>query len=225
MKPASTVLATTAVLLVAALLAVVLFVWSGVYDIGADAPHTKPVYFLLDKTLDRSVGTRAARLQVPADLAASARVLRGAGNYNAMCVQCHLAPGQTATELSRGLYPAPPQLASAPVDASFAFWVIKHGIKASGMPAWGKSMADGDLWDVVAFLQQMPKLDPAQYQALVAQSGGHTHGSGTPGGDGHDHDHGHGPEHAGVHAGANEHQEDAGAGADPGKAAPSAARP
>jgi mono/diheme cytochrome c family protein len=219
MKPAATVLATTAVLLVAALLAVVLFVWSGVYDMGADAPHWKPVYFLLDKTLDRSVQTRAAGLQVPADLTASARVLRGSGNYHAMCVQCHLAPGRTATELSRGLYPAPPELASEPVDASFAFWVIKHGIKASGMPAWGKSMADGDLWDVVAFLQQMPKLDPAQYQALVAQSDGHSHGSGTPGGD----DHGHGPEHE--HAGAHAHHDDAATGADPSKAAPSAARP
>jgi mono/diheme cytochrome c family protein len=224
MKPVSTALMTTAVLLVAALLAVVLFVWFGVYDVGADTPHTKPVYFLLDKTVDRSVQTRAARLQLPPDLTASARVLRGAGNYNSMCVECHLAPGRSATELSRGLYPAPPELAAEPVEPGFAFWVIKHGIKASGMPAWGKSMADADVWDLVAFLQNLPKLDQAQYQALVAQSGGHSHGGGTAGGDEHDHDHGpeHEHEHAGENTGAHDHHDDLGA--DHGMAAASGAR-
>ena len=82
------------------------------------------------------------------------------------------------TELSRGLYPAPPNLSKETVDAASAFWIIKHGIKASGMPAWGKSMSDDYIWNMVAFLQRLPKLDDEQYKALVATSGGHDHGGG-----------------------------------------------
>ena len=72
---------------------------------------------------------------------------------------------------------------------SHHFWVIKHGIKASGMPAWGKSMGDEYIWGMVAFLQQLPKLDAAQYKALVASSGGHSHGGGESG-EHHHHDDG-----------------------------------
>src|SRR5690606_23729244 len=131
------------------------------------------------------------------------RIRQGAGNYNAMCTGCHLTPGAGETELSKGLYPAPPNLTKETVDAAEAFWVIKHGIKASGMPAWGKSMDDEYIWNMAAFLQELPKLDKAQYEALVASSGGHSHGGGETGG--HSHAEG-GEDHH--DAGAMEHHED-----------------
>jgi hypothetical protein len=56
--------------------------------------------------------------------------------------------------------------------------LIKHGVKASGMPAWGKSMNDDYIWNLAAFLQALPKLDEAGYRTMVAQSGGHSHGGG-----------------------------------------------
>ncbi len=154
------------------------FVWAGVYNVAADAPHTQPVYKLLDTVRERSVQARASRLSPPADLASEARIRQGAGNYEAMCVGCHLAPGMDATELSRGLYPAPPNLSRETVDAAEAFWTIKHGIKASGMPAWGHSMPDEYIWNLAAFVRAMPKLDAAQYRALVDSSDGHSHGGG-----------------------------------------------
>src|SRR3546814_5837189 len=80
------------------------------------------------------------------------------------------------TEMSRGLYPAPPDLTKTTVEAAEAFWVIKHGIKASGMPAWGKSMDEEYIWNMAAFLQVLPTLDEGEYQAMVARSGGHSHG-------------------------------------------------
>ena len=153
------------------------FIWSGLYNVGADDPHTRPVYRLMQALRERSIETRARKLLAP-NLADPARIAQGAGNYNAMCMGCHLAPGMPATELSKGLYPAPPQLSSITVDASEAFWVIKHGIKASGMPAWGKSMQDEYIWNLVAFLRELPKLSPAQYDTLVASSEGHSHGGG-----------------------------------------------
>ena len=171
-------LITIAVLALACLLAAGVFVWSGIYNIGADDAHTKPVYSMLQTLRERSIIARADELQPP-DLKDPARIRQGAGNYNAMCTGCHLSPGMAATELSNGLYPSPPNLSKADAgNPAHHFWVIKHGIKASGMPAWGKSMNDEYIWNMVAFLQELPKLDAEQYQTMVASSGGHSHGGG-----------------------------------------------
>jgi len=154
------------------------FIWSGTYNIGADDPHTRPVHALLETMRDRSIETRSADISTP-DLTSAELIRSGAGNYDAMCTGCHLAPGMNESEMSKGLYPAPPNLTEAPIDnPAGAFWAIKHGIKASGMPAWGKSMEDEIIWGMVAFLRQLPNLDPEEYQAAVAASEGHSHGGG-----------------------------------------------
>ena len=204
-------LLTLSILSGVAVLAVAGFVWSGIYNIGADDQHTRPVYALMETMRERSIEARASKLKVP-DLKDPARITQGAGNNNAMCMGCHLAPGMEATEMSKGLYPAPPNLTQETVEAAEAFWVIKHGIKASGMPAWGKSMDDEYIWNMAAFLQALPKLTPEQYQALVASSGGHSHGGGESEGHAHaeggeDH-HDEGDAHA--HAEGEEHNEMAG---------------
>lgn len=154
------------------------FIASGAFNIAADEPHWPATYRVLELTRDRSIAVRSADVTVP-DLSAKELISSGAGNYNAMCVGCHLAPGAEATELSAGLYPAPPpwkELGS--VDPKAAFWVLKHGIKMSGMPAWGKSMEDRYLWGMVAFLKVLPTLDEAAYTAMVHSSPGHHHGGG-----------------------------------------------
>ena len=125
----------------------------GVYNVAADDPHSRPVYALLETARERSIEVRAAKLQLPTNLDDPERIRQGAGNYNAMCVTCHLSPDAAATEMSKGLYPAPPNLSKQPVAPAEAFWVIKHGIKASGMPAWGGSMDDEFIWNMSAFLQ------------------------------------------------------------------------
>lgn len=164
--------------LAALALGVLVYAWSGLYYIGADQPHTPPMHAFLQLMRERSIAVRADDLAPPPDLADPARIRRGAGNYAAMCAVCHLAPGMDETELSRGLYPSPPNLGKATPGPAEAFWVIEHGLKASGMPAWGESMEDRYLWDMVAFLQVLPTLDAAEYDALVASSGGHSHGGG-----------------------------------------------
>ncbi len=152
-----------------------IFIWSGLYNIGADEPHFQITSSILETLRERSIETHAGKLEVP-DLSDPAKITQGAGNYNAMCTGCHLSPGITDSEMSKGLYPAPPNLSRETIDPAQAFWVIKHGIKASGMPAWGKSMGDETIWNMTAFLQKLPSLDAAQYQAMVAHSGGHSHG-------------------------------------------------
>ena len=175
--PMKTVLVTAAAMAGLGTLVAAAVVWSGAYNVAADVPHSRPVHAVIEATRRRSIAVRAAGIQPP-DLASPARIRQGAGNYDAMCSGCHLAPGMAATEMSRGLYPPPPDLSRVTVEVTEAFWVIKHGIKASGMPAWGGSMDDAYIWNMVAFLQAMPAMDADHYRRMVAASGGHDHGGG-----------------------------------------------
>jgi len=81
-----------------------------------------------------------------------------------------LTPGMHGSELRVGLYPQPPDLSRQHVDPRVAFWVIKHGIKMSAMPAWGSSHDDATIWSMVAFLQKLPAMTPDQYKAMVAKA-------------------------------------------------------
>jgi mono/diheme cytochrome c family protein len=147
--------------------AAALVIFSGLYNIAADVPHSQPIYWLMQTARDRSIAGHAASIVAPDDLADPERVAAGAGLYAEMCSGCHLAPGMERTEISRGLYPRAPELRRG-VDLTPAeeFWVAKHGIKMTGMPAWGVTHSDKLLWDVVAFLQKLPDLSPDEYQAL-----------------------------------------------------------
>ncbi|MCY1287696.1 Cytochrome C oxidase, cbb3-type, subunit III [compost metagenome] len=189
--------------------------YSGLVNVGADDPHFPAVHAFLTMARDRSIEVRSKDIEVP-NLDDEALIRTGAGNYNAMCIGCHLAPGLAKTELSQALYPAPPNLAEVGIDGSPAatFWVIKHGIKASGMPAWGSSMGDEYIWGMVAFLNQLPEMDSVQYKALVASSAGHQHGGGESQMHNHEGQHGDNkPGHHGDSAGAGaEHHGDAAAG-------------
>lgn len=158
--------------------------YAGVIDVAADSPHNPTVYRFIAWTRERSIERHSADISPPVDLADEARVRRGAGNYDAMCVGCHLSPGVDDSEIRRGLYPQPPNLShlsNVGVDASRVaarhFWIIKHGIKASGMPAWVKGgMEDQAIWDLTAFLAVLPTLSVGQYRLHVQTSDGHSHG-------------------------------------------------
>ena len=151
---------------------------AGLYNVAADEEHSALVYRLIEATRERSIAIRASDVEVP-NLDDRESVRRGAGNYDSMCAGCHLSPGAKETEISRGLYPRPPNLAKAETsDPARAFWIIKHGIKATGIPAWGRSMEDSYIWDMVAFIRKLPSMDAEQYAAEVAASEGHSHGGG-----------------------------------------------
>jgi mono/diheme cytochrome c family protein len=147
------------------------FIYSGAYNIGADAPHTRFVFAMLDALRDRSTESHANGIAVPSDLNDPKRIAAGAGLYGEMCAQCHLGPGLGKSEISQGLYPAAPELAQ-PSDLSPAemFWTIKHGVKFSAMPAWGKTHNDELIWGTVAFIRQLPKMSPQQYKSAVANA-------------------------------------------------------
>jgi len=164
-----------------ALLGGVGFLYSGLYPIGADVPHFKLTYWALETLRDSSVARASKDIEVP-DLSNPQLLLAGGADYNDMCAACHLKPGKTKSDMSQGLYPAPPNLAGSGAAghdhdageglaqrAQRQFWTIKHGIKASAMPAWGKTHDDKRIWAMVAFLQKLPDLNPVQYQIITAR--------------------------------------------------------
>jgi mono/diheme cytochrome c family protein len=152
----------------ALVIAGVAFIYAGIFNVAADDPHSEAVFRLLKAAKERSIAVRAASIAVPSDLDDAKRIATGAGQYAEMCAVCHLAPGMKKTEISRGLYPRAPELRrGSRLTPAEQFWVLKHGLKMTGMPAWGVTHGDDVLWDVVAFLQKLPDLTAEQYQALV----------------------------------------------------------
>jgi mono/diheme cytochrome c family protein len=169
----------------------VVFIGTGAYDVAADEPHWKVTQSVMEKVRSASVERRSAHIEVP-PLGDAILITSGAGNYDAMCAGCHLKPSVDATEMSRGLHPAPPNFTTRlPADDAAAFWVIKHGIKMSGMPAWGQSMEDEYIWGLVAFLKELPDMSADRYRELVEASGGHQHGGSESGMEAEESDHGH----------------------------------
>jgi mono/diheme cytochrome c family protein len=167
-----------------------LFVYLGAFDVAADVPHSALTARLIEAVRDRSIAVRLNDIQVPT-LDDPQLIAEGAEHYAAMCADCHLAPGVDKTDIRGGLYPTPPNLTKhIGANAAEMFWVVKHGIKMSAMPGWGKTHDDHSIWGIVAFLQKLPELTPEQYQALaepVDQSAHHDHQ--------HSHEHGSGGKH------------------------------
>jgi len=179
-------------LIVIGLLGGAAFVYGGVFNAAADEPHSKLFYWLVEATRERSIAARARGLEVP-PLDDPALLTAGGADYNEMCTECHLKPGMEDSELRTAMYPRPPDLTKTKrSDPAQTFWIIKHGIKMSGMPAWGATHDDQRMWAMVAFLQELPRLTPEQYQILTArgeeESGSHDHmGSDSDEASGHDH--------------------------------------
>ena len=169
------VLSTLAVLILGA----AAFVWSGLFDVAATNHHSGPVHWLMEQARMRSIRVHAAGLQPPAGLDDPQTILMGADHFAAHCAVCHGAPGVPKGDIALGLYPAPPDLAQAAARYSPGelFWILKNGIKMSGMPAWSDH-SDEELWSAVAFIEKLPGMTEQDYAKLVMANmanGGHHH--------------------------------------------------
>ncbi len=170
--PARTVLVSILAFVAVALLLGAAIAALGLYDVAADSPDSI-VSPLIAFVRERSIDVRSDDVTVP-PLNNPQMIADGASDYEEMCTGCHLAPGMQENEMRPGMNPRPPVLAQFPPDsAAEAFWVVKHGIRMTGMPAWGVTHSDEELWNIVAFLQVLPRLSPQEYRALVAKASGH----------------------------------------------------
>ncbi|KQU84259.1 cytochrome C [Variovorax sp. Root318D1] len=159
-----TVLLTVAALGLAGAAAGALVVYGGLYNVAATAQHTQPVHSLLETAMHQSVKLRARNIEPPR-LDDEQLVARGAACFRDKCVQCHGAPGVAQGEIGKSMQPLPGPLVDARQHwkPRELYWITRHGIKMSGMPAWEFRMSEDDLWSVVAFLARLPDLTPQQY--------------------------------------------------------------
>lgn len=152
-------------------LGVAAVVLSGVYNVSANVPPSAIEKRLAQTAVDRSVARRAPR--GPNPLAASPGAVRGGmAHYKEMCVFCHGAPGVKTSEAGEGLNPPAPDLTKTGVQKRTdgeLFWIVQNGIRMTGMPAFGPTHKDEEIWKMVAFLRHLPELTPEEEKALSAE--------------------------------------------------------
>jgi mono/diheme cytochrome c family protein len=166
------------------------FIYSGIYNIAATEPHWPLTRWILETARNRSIDRHAAGIRVPPGLDEETIVVKGVSHFAAHCAMCHGAPGVPRGEIAKGLYPEPPALDRSAANFSDAelFWIVKHGIKMTGMPSWADH-GDEEIWATVAFVKKLPAMDSQEYARLLMLSirgGGHRHGDDArpPAGDG-----------------------------------------
>jgi mono/diheme cytochrome c family protein len=147
----------------------VLFVYSGIYDIAARRPHTRPIWRLLQTAQRSSIEAAARSLEAPS-LADAALVRRGLVLYREHCVVCHGAPGEAPAPAGVGMNPNPPPLLTSARDwrAGEIYWITSNGLKMAGMPAFGLTVSPDDLWALTAFVVRMNTLTPETYRQMIA---------------------------------------------------------
>jgi mono/diheme cytochrome c family protein len=150
-----------------------LFAFSGFYDVSADVPHWRLTFLILDEARDRSIEFHSDGITAPPLDEKLADI--GFHHFHETCRLCHGAPGYDRGAFAAGLYPSPPDLCTAAfrdeaTDAKL-YWVVKHGLKMTGMPSFGLTNDEETLWGIVAFARQLPELTPEDYASMVRKMG------------------------------------------------------
>ena len=154
-----------AVLVVAA----ILYFLFGRYDVSATKPHPTIVSMIFHSITERSIQRNSASLKVPYDVDDKEIYVEGFKEYEEMCVQCHGAPGVEPSSTGKGLFPKPPKFPSKEFNEyslKDIFWVTKNGVKMTGMPAYGPTHDDEEIWAVSIFLDKSRDLSEAEYRSL-----------------------------------------------------------
>ncbi len=163
--------AWTAVAFAGLALVAVIVAWSGLVNIAASRGHWAIAEWFLAFGMRRSVEVRAMAIEAP-PLDNPDLVILGAGHFHGGCMFCHGAPGIPVSPIAHHMLPPPPDLATSlrPWSDAELFWIVKHGIKYTGMPGWVALERNDEIWPVVAFLKEMPKIEPARYRQLALGS-------------------------------------------------------
>lgn len=168
----------TAVLV--AVIAGIAVMLTGGFNVAATDPHAPIVRWVLDTTFHRHVERQAETVGQPPAVT-EALLAKGFTEYDQACVHCHGAPGVPRQGWSDNMRPKPPDMARAAADWSEQeiFWIARHGVKMTGMPAFGPTHSDETLWAVAHFVKDLPDMDAETYRLLRRQHGrddGLTHG-------------------------------------------------
>ena len=138
---------------------------AGLFDARASTPHNPIVAWAAHTTMIHAMKRMSQGVDPPPAFT-PAQTIAGMHLYEQQCMMCHGGPGVPRADWVQGMNPAPPFLldVSRRFTSGQLFWLVKNGVKMTGMPAWGLSDDDGRIWDVVAFLEAMPEIKPADFQ-------------------------------------------------------------
>ncbi|MBE0597012.1 MAG: cytochrome c [Desulfuromonadales bacterium] len=157
------------ILLIVLIVGFLVFIYSGVYNIAATTTHYSFLEWVVETTKKNSVRRHAKSIAAPP--LAGLDLQQGLRHFDAMCVICHGAPGLPSSAIGQGMVPTPPELSQrvrgwTPGEM---FWIISNGIKMTGMPAFGPTHSEPELWAILAFVRELPGIAPEGYQALRAK--------------------------------------------------------
>ena len=139
----------------------------GFVDTNAGQSPGPAETWLASHAMDASMGKHAPHVQSPIP-ATDANLIDGMKFYTMNCAQCHGTVTKKPSDLGRALYPPAPQLILEPLDDPewHIFFAIKHGVRWTGMAAWGKTTNDENIWKTTMFLSRVNQLPPAVKQAI-----------------------------------------------------------
>lgn len=144
---------------------------SGIVPIKASSGHWAITEAILDAAKRRSVATHTLGLKVP-PLDRPGMVVVGAGQYGFACEPCHGSPAVKQPRVAAQMTPRPPDLRDIALTYTpdELFYIVKHGIKFTGMPAWPSRQRDDEVWSMVAFLRELPAMDAKRYEDLTGRA-------------------------------------------------------
>jgi cytochrome c553 len=157
---------------IAALLALLLgglaLAWSGLVPIAASSGHWPITDWFLHWTMQNSARTYGS-FQTPEQVREDAALVSAAGHFRQACQVCHGAPGEPPSPAMQAATPPAPNLADTGGHYSDRelFWIVQHGIKYTGMPAWPKADRPDEVRRMVGFIRRMPTLSAQDYRALT----------------------------------------------------------
>jgi mono/diheme cytochrome c family protein len=152
------------------------FISTGSFNTSAAEPPGGLEKAIGTMALNRSVARRAPKTTNP--LSGPDVVRAGLAHYREMCVTCHGAPGVDASEAGEGLNPPAPDLTLERVQHRTdgeLFWILQKGVRMTGMPSFGATHKDPEIWKIVAFLRHLPQITKDEQAALNAGSEGGEH--------------------------------------------------
>ncbi len=155
-------------LVIAAVLGGFIVTVSGIMPIAASSGHWPITEWFLQFAMRRSISTHSLGIETP-PLDDPELLLKGATHYEIGCRPCHGSPELPLPRISAHMTPHPPDLRHRvdELQPRELFYVVKHGVKFTGMPAWPALQRDDEVWAVVAFLKRLTQLDGSAYRKLV----------------------------------------------------------
>ena len=141
---------------------------SGLVSIKASSGHWAITEWVLQFSKQRSVSTHA-RFVKTSPLDQPGLAIKGAGQYEIACRPCHGSPELRSPRIANAMTPRPPHLPDSITKwkPEELFYIVKHGIKFTGMPAWPTQQRDDEVWAMVAFLTRLPKMSAGEYKQLA----------------------------------------------------------